>query len=104
MLVGFYQYFTGNWGIKQLDNFPNGMGDLMKNAVSRFWVIEHFVTMTLAIVFITIVYSNIKKSVIANVFPAKAKWFLLVAILLILAGMPWAFKEAGAGRPWFPGM
>ena len=102
LLIGLYQYFTGPWGIKLLNNF-DGMGALIKNESARFWVLEHFTCMVLAIAFITVAYSNIKKTVVVGVFPNKAKWFLAVAVLLILAGMPWAFKAGEAARSWYPG-
>ncbi len=102
LLIGIYQYFVGGWGIKQLDNFSGGMKEAMKNAISRFWLIEHFTTMLLAIVFITLAYSNIKKSVLANIKPKKALWFLLIAILLILAGMPWPMRTEGIARSLMP--
>ena len=102
LLVGLYQYFTGQWGIKLLNNFDT-MGALIKNEGARFWLIEHFICMVMAIAFITVAYSNIKKSVVVGIYPAKAKWFLLVAVLLILAGMPWAFKAGEAARGWYPG-
>jgi membrane-associated HD superfamily phosphohydrolase len=102
LLIGIYQYVVGNWGIKQLDNYSGGMKEVMKNAVSRFWLIEHFTTMLIAIVFITLAYSNIKKHVMANTKPKKALWFLLIAIVLILAGMPWPMRTEGIARSLMP--
>jgi hypothetical protein len=34
----------------------------------------------------------------------NAKWFYLVALLLILARIPWPFMEPGIARGLFPGM
>lgn len=102
LLIGLYQYFVGASGIKLLNVLPAGES-VMKNALARFWVVEHFASMLIAIILITMAYSNIKKSVKAGVVASKAKWLLIVAILLIFAGMPWLFRS-GIGRPWFPGL
>ena len=42
----------------------------------------------------------------AKVLSYKAVgWLLLIALLLILAAVPWPFREVvGDGRNWFPGM
>ncbi len=102
LLIGLYQYFSGAWGIKMLDNMA--MGEVMKNKMARFFVIEHFVGMLAAIVLITIASAYTKKSV-----EDKVKWNRLaslygIAFLLLMACIPWPFREVGFGRTWFPGM
>jgi hypothetical protein len=59
--------------------------------------------MILAIVFITLGYGMSKKQVTDEIKYKKAFMCFLVALLLILAGVPWQFREI-VGRPYFPGM
>jgi hypothetical protein len=95
-LIGLYQWIVGPWGYKLIAD--NGMGVVMKNASYRFFAIEHSVGMLIAIVLITIARGKVKKSAYR-----AAGWLYLIALLLILATIPWPFREAVA-RPIFPGM
>ncbi len=73
--------------------------DTMKNAVTRFYTMEHATLMLLAIILITIGYSRSKR---ADSVAGKHKAisiFYSIALLLILAGIPWPFRGLGAG--WF---
>ena len=100
LLIGLYQWiFSKTVGLKVLIENMGGMGNVMKNSFSRFWAVEHFTGMLIAIVLITIARGKAKK----DNFDA-AKWLCLIALLLILASVPWPFREVGAGRTWFPGM
>jgi len=97
LLLGLVQYFTSEVaGFKMIERV-GGMGNVMKDAMARFWVVEHISTMLIAIVLITI---GRKKAKALQYKPALI--LLLIAFLLIMAGIPWPFRE-GIGRPWFPG-
>ncbi len=96
LLIGLYQYFTKGPGFNLIQQ--NGFGTVMKDSAMRFWAVEHISTMLIAIVLITIARGKAKKGVYG-----AASWLYLIALLLILAGIPWPFRE-GIGRPWFPGM
>jgi len=96
LLIGLYQYFTKGPGFNLIQQY--GFGEVMKDSVMRFWAVEHITTMIIAIILITIARGKSKK----GVYPAAA-WLYLIALVLILAGVPWPFRE-GIGRPWFPGM
>ena len=102
LLIGLYQYFVGAWGIKQFDNLS--MGEVMKNATSRFFVVEHLVGMLIAIVLITMANSASKKAVEDKAKWNRLFWLLSIAFVLILVSVPWPFRAVGAGRAWFPGM
>lgn len=101
LLVGLYLYFAGAWGIKNIQN--QGMGEVMKNSVSRFFAVEHTVGMLLAIVLVHIGYSATKKNIPDVRKFRKLFWFTLLAFIVILVTIPWPFRE-GIGRPLFPGM
>ena len=97
LLIGIYQLLNGRYGI--LKGLPQGI-ELMKDSFYRFFWIEHPLMMILAIVFITLARGK------AKVLNFKAtSWLLLVALLLILAAVPWPFRDVvGANRSWLPGM
>lgn len=96
LLIGLYQWFSGNFGLKLIKTL--GMGEVMKNSATRFWAIEHIFGMLLGIVLITLARNKAKK-----LSYQSASWLYVFALLVILASVPWPFREAIA-RPWFPGM
>ena len=96
LLIGLAQWFLGSWGLKLIQNV--GMGEVMKNASQRFFAIEHTFTMIVAIALITVGGVSVRKG------KSNAKWFYLIALILILMRIPWPFMEAGIARGWFPGM
>lgn len=102
LLIGLALYFIGPWGIKLIQN-AGGMGPVMKNAASRFWAIEHPVMMILAIILVHVGYAGTKGNRPHRVKFRRLFWCTLIALILILAAVPWPFRE-GIGRPWFPGM
>jgi hypothetical protein len=94
LLIGIYQYFTGDNGYQFIQE--HGFAGVMKNSVMRFWAVEHITGMLLAIILITVARGKAKR----GGYPTA---LYLIALLLILAVVPWPFRE-GIGRPWFPGM
>ena len=79
----------------------SNMAAAMKDTALRFWTVEHITMMIIAIVFITI--GNIRsKKMDPNTGKYKQIliWFGL-ALLIIIAAMPWPFRADGIGRGWF---
>mgnify|MGYP001410734651 CR=1 FL=1 len=75
-------------------------GAAMKEAVYRFYTAEHSVMMLLAIALITIGYSRSKRAVEDA---QKFRWafiYFLLALIVLLAGIPWPFRE-NLGAGWF---
>lgn len=101
LLIGLILYFTGAWGLKNIQNA--GMGTVMKDPVGRFYAVEHLVGMLLAVVCAHIAYAFTKKSIDDQVKYKKIFRFTLLSIILILLSIPWPFRE-GLGRALFPGM
>jgi hypothetical protein len=92
LLLGLILYF-----ISPYVSFASGF---MKNAVTRFYAVEHISMMLLAIAIITIGYVRAKKHI---ALPAKGKtifWYYLIGLVLILAAIPWPFR-AELGGSWF---
>lgn len=95
LLIGLYQYFTSAVGYKLIQ--ANGFGIVMKDSIMRFWAVEHITGMLIAIILITIARGKAKR----GGYPAA---LYILALIIILAVVPWPFRELGIGRPWFPGM
>ena len=96
LLIGLYQYFTGAFGYKLIQ--ANGFATVMKDSALRFWGVEHITGMLIAIILITIARGKAKRSNYG-----AASWLYLFALIIILAVVPWPFREI-IGRPWFPGL
>lgn len=100
LLVGLYQVLAGRYGI--LTNpLPEGTS-IMKNKFYRFFLIEHPVSMLIAIILITIGRGQAKKNISDHAKHKKSFWFYVVALIFILVAVPWPFREVVA-RPLFPG-
>jgi hypothetical protein len=95
-LVGLYLLFFGRFGIISAGK-PDGV-DIMKDKFFRFFWVEHPVGMLIAIVLITLGNGMAKKNVIDTIKFKKAFWFFFIALIIILATVPWPFREIG--RPW----
>jgi hypothetical protein len=98
LLIGLKLLFVGK---VNFTNVPEGVS-LMKDATYRFFLVEHPLMMIIAIVFITIGRGQVKKPVPDAIKYKKAFWFFVLALILILAAIPWPAREIG--RPLFPNM
>ena len=79
----------------------SNMGAAMKTTALRYWTVEHISMMIIAIVFITI--GNIRSKKMdsdAGKYKQVLIWFGL-ALVVIIAAMPWPFRADGIGRGWF---
>lgn len=91
LLIGLVLYFISN-----KVSFNEGW---MANKITRFFGMEHFLLMVLAIVVITIGRKKAEKAVEAGQkHQLILKWFV-IGLVLILAGIPWPFRGLGSG--WF---
>lgn len=100
LLIGLYQLFLGRFGLFVADAPADGV---MGDKFFRFYWIEHPTAMLLATILITVGRGMSKKAVPDSVKFRKAFWFFFIALILILAGVPWPFREI-IGRPLIPGM
>ncbi len=69
----------------------------MSDSFYRFFLIEHPVLMITSIVLITLARGKAKQLNYRSV-----TWLLGIALVLILAGIPWPGREL-VGRPLLPG-
>lgn len=98
LLIGLIQWFTGGFGLKAIQN--NGMSAVMKDGVMRFFAVEHLLMMIVAIILVHIGYSFSKKNISDAKKHTKTSLFYILALLMMLAAIPWPFREAGMGRGW----
>ena len=72
---------------------------LISDKLYRFYTVEHTVGMLIAIILVTIGYSQAKRmSGVTNKHKAVAI-FMGIGLILILVSIPWPFRGLGAG--WF---
>lgn len=91
LLLGLALYF-----ISPKVNFA---GEAMGDSLQRLYLLEHPLTMLIAIVLITIGYSKSKNAVEENKKFKTAFSFFAIALILILIRTPWPFLDPAAG--WF---
>ncbi len=95
LLLGLILYFSNSWFDRLKD-----MGATMKVPYTRFFAVEHMSMMIIAWLLVHIGRSSVKR---ADTDAKKHKKMLLffgLAIVLILASIPWPFREQIA-KPLF---
>lgn len=99
LVIGGYLWYAGNWGYKLIE--ANGFSAVMKNGTMRFYAIEHLAGMLLAIILIHIGKAQGRKKIGDKSKHMRTMIFYLLALLIILASIPWPFREIGATRGWY---
>ena len=72
-------------------------GSSMKDAASRFFLVEHSLGMVIAATLITIGYSKAKRSLSGG--GKSVFMYYLIGLLVILISIPWPFRNLGGA--WF---
>lgn len=72
--------------------------DGLSNRIVRFYTVEHIAIMLLAIVAITIGYSRSKRATSDTQKHRLVGILYGIGLLLILVGIPWAFRNLGASN------
>ncbi len=89
LILGLILYFAGDKGLALIQNADGGMGEVMKNALLRFWAVEHVTTMIIAAIVVTVGRSRSKKAATDKGKHQQAAIFFGIAMLLILIRVPW---------------
>jgi len=76
-------------------------GAAMSNAVTRFYAVEHFFMMVIALVVAHVGSVLVKRRSAAPGRYRVGAFLFGLALLIILLAIPWPFVAAGANRPWF---
>jgi len=87
LLLGVILFFTKDYftTIKEI----GGMGEVMKNSELRNLIIEHPLTMIIAVALVTIGYSKSKKKLTSKPKFKMIAIFYTIALVLVLAKIPW---------------
>ena len=99
LLLGIYLWFVGPWGYQLIDE--RGMSAVMKDPGLRFFAVEHLAGMLIAIILIHIGKTQGKKPIGDKAKHRRTMIFYLVALLIILASIPWPFRDLFATRGWY---
>ncbi len=98
LLLGLILYFTGMW----FEKVKSDMGAVMKDSAERFFAVEHALMMIIAWLLVHVGRSMVKR---AGTDAQKHKRTLIyfgIALILILAMIPWPFRQPGIARQFFP--
>lgn len=87
LLIGIVLFFMKDYfsTIEQV----GGMGEVMKNSELRSLIIEHPLTMIIAVALVTIGYSKHKKKLTSRPKFKMLAIFYTLALVLVLAKIPW---------------
>lgn len=71
--------------------------ETMSNKIYRFYTVEHISLMLIAIILVTIGHSKAKKASSDQAKNRRTWFFFGIALILVLASIPWPFRGLGAG-------
>ena len=100
LLIGLVLYFAGPWGYKLIES-NGGMSAVMKDPSLRFYAVEHILGMVIAVVLIHIGKAQGRKAIGDKAKHRRTMIFYFLALLIILASIPWPFRAIGAARGWY---
>jgi hypothetical protein len=86
LLIGIVLFFVTDY-LSLINDM--GMGEVMKNKALRSNIIEHPITMIIAVVLITMGYSKHKKKLTSKPKFKMLAIFYTLALILVLAKIPW---------------
>jgi hypothetical protein len=101
LLVALYLYFFGPNGLQVISTEKYTAKDVMEQPNLRFWLIEHPIMMLISITIITISHTYSKKDIEPKKKHRIMSILYIIALLIILAAVPWPFRGDGIGRPVF---
>ncbi|MEO1032948.1 hypothetical protein [Winogradskyella sp.] len=87
LLIGIILFFLKDYfsTIKEV----GGMGEVMKNSELRNLIVEHPLTMIIAVTLVTMGYSKHKKKLVSKPKFKMLAIFYTLALILVLAKIPW---------------
>jgi hypothetical protein len=91
LLIGLILLLFGRYGILS-SGLPEGV-NLMQDKFYRFFWVEHPVGMLIATALITLGRGVVKKQIADPLKYKRAFWFFLLALVIIMATIPWPFRE-----------
>lgn len=98
LLMGLILYFTGTW----FEKLKSGMGEVMKNPAERFFAVEHALMMIIAWLLVHIGRSKVKRATTDEQKHKRTLIYFGIALIIIIAMIPWPFRQPGIARLLFP--
>lgn len=74
-----------------------GMGEAMRDATRRFWAVEHLTLMLLALALVHVGAARARRATNDGARHRTTALFFVLAVIFVLAGVPWTGTLA---RPW----
>ena len=99
LLIGLALWFFGPRGYNIVRD--TAMSEVMKDPSNRFFGVEHIAGMVIAVILIHIGKAQGKKRISDKAKHKRTLLFYLLALLIILASIPWPFRQIGASSHWF---
>lgn len=100
LLIGLAQWYWGPKGYKLIEA-AGGMSAAMKDSYTRFFAIEHITGMLIAIILIHIGKAQARKHISDKAKHKRTVIYYLLALIIILAMIPWPFRQIGIGSGWY---
>ena len=88
LVLGFILYFGNGWS-----KLWSNMGETMKEASLRFFMMEHSLGMLVAVVLLTIGRAKLKRQVEGQAKSKTIIWFYSIALLIIFFSIPWPWMS-----------
>ena len=98
LVIGLTMYIVSSERVKMA---LSDMGTAMGTTILRFVAVEHITGMIIGIVMITIGYSKSKRAESAIAKNRTMFRFFLIGLIVILASIPWPFREGFEFYGWF---
>jgi membrane protein DedA with SNARE-associated domain len=95
-LLGLIMYFMSPYMTFLKEN---GMGEVMKSSLHRFYIVEHLVGMLIGVVVVTVGRSLLKRATLDAEKHKKLFTYYGIGLLIIILSIPWPFR--GLGNGWF---
>lgn len=95
LLLGLALYMMKGWASML------GQPGVMESTVMRFFTVEHLVGMLLAILFGTLGHSLTKRAASDDMKHKRQLRYFGIALLLIVASVPWPFRPGFEAYGWF---
>lgn len=92
ILIGIILFFSKGWGSVMMT-----AGDIMSTAALRFFAVEHWMIMLLAVILAHIGSGQVKKAATDLQKLRRAAIWFSISFILVLGGIPW--PGMAAGRP-----
>lgn len=92
LLIGIVLYVVGVLqNAKYFSAFSNmGMGDIMKDATFRLYLVEHPLMMLISVILVTVGYSRHKNKRLSHQKFKTLSIFYTLALIFMLSRIPWA--------------